>query len=157
MADSPLGRWVARVLDDAAFDGATTVPAQAETLRALAMRVRQLDATLAHNEEIEGLLTALDGRYLRASYGGDPVRNPDSLPTGRNLYGFDPSRVPTRAAWDTGVAVMDAWIAAYAQSHGGKAPEKIAFTLWAGEASRHQGVLESQAFHAMGVRPRWDD
>ncbi|WP_281080659.1 cobaltochelatase subunit CobN [Variovorax paradoxus] len=157
MADSPLGRWVARVLDDAAFDGATTAPAQAETLRALAARVRQLDAVLAHNEEIEGLLTALDGRYLRASYGGDPVRNPDSLPTGRNLYGFDPSRVPTRAAWDTGVAAMDAWIAAYAQSHGGKAPEKIAFTLWAGEASRHQGVLESQAFHAMGVRPRWDE
>jgi cobaltochelatase CobN len=123
----------------------------------LAERARKLDDVLAHNEEIEGLLAALDGRYLKASYGGDPVRNPDSLPTGRNLYGFDPSRVPTRAGWDAGVAAMDAWIAGHAKTHGGKAPEKIAFTLWAGEASRHQGVLESQAFYAMGVKPRWDE
>jgi cobaltochelatase CobN len=131
--------------------------ADRQRLQALAERAQKLDDVLAHNEEIEGLLTALDGRYLKSSYGGDPVRNPDSLPTGRNLYGFDPSRVPTRAAWDTGVAAMDAWIAEHAKTHAGKAPEKIAFTLWAGEASRHQGVLESQAFYAMGVKPRWDE
>jgi cobaltochelatase CobN len=131
--------------------------ADRQKLLELAARARELEDVLAHNEEIEGLLTALDGRYLKSSYGGDPVRNPDSLPTGRNLYGFDPSRVPTRTAWETGVAAMDAWIAQHAKTHAGKAPGKIAFTLWAGEASRHQGVLESQAFYAMGVKPRWDE
>lgn len=158
VAGSRPARWVELALSDAAAASAMgKSPADVQKLGELAGRAVKLDAVLAHNEEIEGLLTALDGRYLKSSYGGDPVRNPDSLPTGRNLYGFDPSRVPTRAAWETGVAAMDAWIAEHAKSHGGKTPGKIAFTLWAGEASRHQGVLESQAFYAMGVKPRWDD
>ncbi|RSZ35228.1 MULTISPECIES: cobaltochelatase subunit CobN [unclassified Variovorax] len=158
VAGSRPARWVELALSDAQAAAAMgKTAADAQSLRELAQRAQKLDAVLAHNEEIEGLLTALDGRYLKSSYGGDPVRNPDSLPTGRNLYGFDPSRVPTRAAWDTGVAAMDAWIAEHAKSHAGKAPQKIAFTLWAGEASRHQGVLESQAFYAMGVKPRWDE
>ncbi|MDB5889883.1 MAG: cobalt chelatase [Polaromonas sp.] len=126
-------------------------------LLALARRAQQLEKALANNEEISGFLAALDGAHVKASYGGDPVRNPDSLPTGRNLYGFDPSRVPTRQAWDTGVAAFDAWMKKHQADHGGKFPEKIAFTLWAGETMRHQGVMESQALHAMGLRPRWDD
>lgn len=158
VADSRPARWVELALTDAQAAAAMgRTAADVQRLGELAQRARKLDDVLAHNEEIEGLLTALDGRYLKPSYGGDPVRNPESLPTGRNLYGFDPSRVPTRAAWDTGVAAMDAWIAEHAKAHAGKAPEKIAFTLWAGEASRHQGVLESQAFYAMGVKPRWDE
>ncbi|MFS2205102.1 cobaltochelatase subunit CobN [Variovorax sp. Varisp36] len=158
IADSRPTRWVELALVDAQTASAMgKTVAGKQSLLLLAERAQKLDAVLAHNEEIEGLLTALDGRYLKSSYGGDPVRNPDSLPTGRNLYGFDPSRMPTRAAWETGVAAMDAWIAEHAKSHAGKPPEKIAFTLWAGEASRHQGVLESQAFYAMGVKPRWDE
>ncbi|MBJ2158160.1 cobaltochelatase subunit CobN [Variovorax sp. IB41] len=155
IAASRLARWVEVAVKDA--DAASAMGADAKALRTMALRAQKIDTALANNEEIEGLLTALDGRYLKASYGGDPVRNPDSLPAGRNLYGFDPSRVPTRAAWDIGVAAMDAWIAEHAKAHAGKPPEKIAFTLWAGEASRHQGVLESQAFYAMGVKPRWDE
>ncbi len=158
VAASRPARWVALALTDAqAAIAMGKTDADRQALQALAERAQKLDDVLAHNEEIDGLLTALDGRYLKSSYGGDPVRNPDSLPTGRNLYGFDPSRVPTRAAWDAGVAAMDAWMADHAKTHAGKAPEKIAFTLWAGEASRHQGVLESQAFYAMGVKPRWDE
>ena len=142
----------------------SSVPNRAEgkaidpsVLLALALKAQQLDAALAKNEEISGFLTALDGKHLAASYGGDPVRNPESLPTGRNLYGFDASRVPTRQAWDTGVAAFDLWMAQHRKEHKGQWPEKIAFTLWAGETMRHQGVMESQAFYALGVKPRWDD
>ncbi|MFI5446374.1 cobaltochelatase subunit CobN [Polaromonas sp. UC242_47] len=142
----------------------TSVPNRAEAklldpqqLLALAQRAIQLDAALANNEEISGFLKALDGQHLAASYGGDPVRNPESLPTGRNLYGFDPSRVPTRQAWDTGVAAFEAWMVQHRSENKGQWPEKIAFTLWAGETMRHQGVMESQALHALGLRPRWDE
>lgn len=128
-----------------------------KVLLALAKRAQQLDAALASNEEISGFLAALDGRHVKASYGGDPVRNPESLPTGRNLYGFDPSRVPTRQAWDTGVAAFEAWMKQHRKENSGHWPEKIAFTLWAGETMRHQGVTESQALYALGVKPRWDD
>jgi len=129
----------------------------AKVLLALAQRAQQLDAALASNEEISGFLAALDGQHVKVSYGGDPVRNPESLPTGRNLYGFDPSRVPTRQAWDTGVAAFDAWTKQHRKENNGRWPEKLAFTLWAGETMRHQGVMESQAFYALGVKPRWDD
>ncbi len=129
----------------------------AKVLLALAQRAQQLDAALANNEEISGFLAALDGQHVKASYGGDPVRNPESLPTGRNLYGFDPSRVPTRQAWDTGVAAFDAWMKQHRKENNGRWPEKLAFTLWAGETMRHQGVMESQALYALGVKPRWDD
>ncbi|MES2362467.1 MAG: cobaltochelatase subunit CobN [Pseudomonadota bacterium] len=128
-----------------------------KVLLALALRAQQLEAALANNEEISGFLAALDGRHVKASYGGDPVRNPESLPTGRNLYGFDPSRVPTRQAWDTGVTAFEAWMKQHSKENTGHWPEKIAFTLWAGETMRHQGVTESQALYALGVKPRWDD
>ncbi len=142
----------------------SSVPNRAEAklldpkvLLALAQRAQKLDAALANNEEISGFLAALDGQHVKASYGGDPVRNPESLPTGRNLYGFDPSRVPTRQAWDTGVAAFDAWMKQHRKENNGRWPEKLAFTLWAGETMRHQGVMESQALYALGVKPRWDD
>ena len=128
-----------------------------KVLLALAQRAQKLDAALANNEEISGFLAALDGQHVKASYGGDPVRNPESLPTGRNLYGFDPSPAPTRQVWDTGVAAFDAWMKQHRKEHDGRWPEKLAFTLWAGETMRHQGVMESQALYALGVKPRWDD
>ncbi|HFL6970524.1 TPA: cobaltochelatase subunit CobN, partial [Pseudomonas aeruginosa] len=40
--------------------------------------------------------------------------------------------------------------------HQGRAPEKLAFSLWSSETMRHLGVVESQALHALGLRPRWD-
>ena len=142
----------------------SSVPNRAEAklldpkvLLALALRAQQLDKALENNEEIKGFLAALDGQHVKTSYGGDPVRNPESLPTGRNLYGFDPSRVPTRQAWDTGVAAFEAWMKQHRQANGNRWPEKIVFTLWAGETMRHQGVMEAQALYALGVKPRWDD
>lgn len=132
-------------------------PLDPQVLLALAKRAQVLEAALAANGEIAGLLAALDGKHLVASYGGDPVRNPDSLPTGRNLYGFDPNRVPTRQAWDIGVATFDQWAAQHRAAHGGRWPAKMAFTLWAGETLRHQGVMEAQVLHALGLRPHWDE
>ena len=128
-----------------------------EILLTLAHRARALDKALSRNEELDRLIDALDGKHVPSSYGGDPVRNPESLPTGRNLYGFDPSRVPTKQAWEIGVATLERWIEDYRKSHDGKSPSKVAFSLWAGETIRHQGVMESQALYAMGIRPVWGD
>ena len=48
------------------------------------------DALLVQDHEMAGILRALDGRFLRPAPGGDLLRTPDILPTGRNLHGFDP-------------------------------------------------------------------
>ncbi|CAG9173674.1 Aerobic cobaltochelatase subunit CobN [Cupriavidus laharis] len=119
-------------------------------------RARQLYASLDAAPENAGLLTALAGRHLVSGTGGDPVRNVDTLPTGRNLYGFDPSKVPSREAWKAGQAAAEAMIADWRARHG-RYPAKLAFSLWSVETMRHQGMLEAQALAALGVRPKWDE
>jgi magnesium chelatase subunit H len=53
---------------------------------------------LNQESELNGLLRALDGRYALPAPGGDLLRNPDVLPTGRNLHGLDPFKLPTAFA-----------------------------------------------------------
>lgn len=126
------------------------------SLRALAARGRTLAAALQAEVELESVVRALQARWIDPSYGGDPIRNPDALPTGRNMYGFDPGRVPTRSAYEAGKKALDALIAEYRLRNGGRDPQKLAFTMWSTETMRHLGILEAQALYALGVRPRWD-
>lgn len=125
-------------------------------LVALIEKARTWYQALEAEPEVANLLRALDGRFIPTAYGGDPIRNPDSLPTGRNLYGFDPSRVPTRAAYEAGKEAVEKLIAAHRARHGSP-PKKLAFTLWSVETMRHFGALEAQALYALGVRPMWDE
>lgn len=111
---------------------------------------------LANGGELDGYFAALRGGYVPTSYGGDPIKNPDSLPTGRNLYGFDPSRIPTREAWQVGQQAAARLLEQHRAAHGGY-PDKLAFTLWSVETMRHFGLLEAQALAVMGYRPVWDD
>lgn len=109
-----------------------------------------------NTKEIKNFIRALDGEYIEGGVGGDSIRNPDSLPTGVNMYGFDPSKVPTKAAYKTGSKLMKDFIANYYKEHG-KYPQKLTFNLWSLETMRHHGVLESQILYAMGVRPIWNE
>ena len=127
-----------------------------EPLQAHLAQARQWWQALDAGSETRGLIAALQGRYRPTAYGGDPVRNPDALPTGRNLYGFDPSRVPTRHAWEAGKQAAEKLIAAHRQQHG-RTPAKLAVSLWSVETMRHQGLLEAQALWLMGVEPVWDE
>jgi cobaltochelatase CobN len=136
------------------LEGRAAKPADA----ALAERFEQGKrwyADLGAAGEMNGLLAALAGKYIPTSYGGDPMKNPDALPTGRNLYGFDPSRVPTKQAWEAGKEAAEALIAAHREKTG-RFPKKLAFSLWSVETMRHFGLLEAQALWTMGVEPVWD-
>ncbi len=145
-----------RFVDEYVFDDArATDSIEDPALRALAKRGREHREALRAEGEIDAVLRALSARWVDPSYGGDPIRNPDALPTGRNVYGFDPSRIPTRAAWEAGRAAVDELVDAHRASHG-SAPRKLAFTLWSTETMRHLGILEAQVLYALGVRPQWD-
>lgn len=112
------------------------------------------DALGAQGENA-GLVAALQGRHIESSLGGDPIKNPEAYPTGRNLHGFDPSRLPTPQAWSAGKKALEELVAAQTQ-RGGKVPRKLAFALWSVETMRHQGLLEAQVLWALGVEPQWD-
>ncbi len=125
--------------------------------RKLAERGRKYVNDLRAEHEVEGVVRGLSARWIDPSYGGDPIRNPDALHTGRNMYGFDPGRVPTKAAYEAGKVALDNLVATYQQTHQGQFPEKLAFTMWSTETMRHLGMLEAQILWAMGVRPIWDE
>ncbi|MFN3296104.1 cobaltochelatase subunit CobN [Caldimonas sp.] len=127
-----------------------------QALRALAEQAQALDRLYAAENELSGLLAALDGRFVPAAYGGDPLRNPDSLPTGRNLIGLDPSRLPTRQAYTVAQLLFEQWLTQWQKAHPERPPQRLALSLWAGETLRHQGIMEAQALVALGVRPVWD-
>ncbi|WP_165776962.1 cobaltochelatase subunit CobN [Paremcibacter congregatus] len=125
-----------------------------ETLRTDVERGRLYIANMTGIQELPHLIKGLSGGYIPVNTGGDPIRHPESLPSGYNLYGFDPARLPTSAAWAQGKELVEGVIEDYRVRHG-HFPDKLAFSLWSIEAMRHYGVLESQALYAMGVKPVW--
>ncbi len=106
--------------------------------------------------EIPRILDALEAKYIPPGPNGDPVRNPDALPTGRNLHTFDDRIVPTKAAWTVGQKLGDDLLAAHVAAHGAY-PDKVAFLLWSVETSRHQGTMEAEILYLLGVKPVWDE
>lgn len=106
--------------------------------------------------ELDRLIQALSGRYIVAGTGNDPIRNPDSLPTGKNFYAFDPMKVPRQGVWKIGIKMAKQLLEKYRDEHQGQYPEKVSLVLWATETIRHEGVSESQALYLMGVKPVWD-
>lgn len=102
--------------------------------------------------ELDSVINALNGGYILPSSGGDPISNPLSIPTGRNLYSIDAEKTPTTEAWNVGKDLADKLITAQINATG-KFPEKVAFTLWGGEFIRAQGITIAQIFYLLGVEP----
>lgn len=119
-------------------------------LRTLEYGCRACESSMS-NEEMEGLLKALEGRYVRAQLAGDALRSPEVLPSGRNLYQFDPRAVPSHTAAERGARVAANSIRAYHDRHG-EYPGTTAVVLWGLETSRTQGETVGQILHYLGVR-----
>ena len=50
---------------------------------------------------------ALKGGYVEPGPGGDPIRNPSVLPTGKNIHALDPQSIPTQAALKSARVVVE--------------------------------------------------
>ena len=107
--------------------------------------------------ELSSLVKAMNGQYISTGTGNDPVRNPDSLPTGKNFYAFNPDKIPKKEAWQVGVKLTKELLDDYQKNHNGKYPEKLSFVIWGTETIRHEGVLESQILYLLGVEPVWNE
>jgi cobaltochelatase CobN len=121
-------------------------------------RIAQLEADIEYSAQLEldRLMQALSGRYIPTGASADLVRNPDALPTGRNFFGLDPSRIPGKTTYEAGAKLAQQLVDDYRKRHGAY-PEKLSMNLWGVETSRHEGVMEAQAMSLMGVRPTWDE
>ncbi|MEM9176512.1 MAG: magnesium chelatase subunit H [Myxococcota bacterium] len=110
---------------------------------------------LSEDHEIPALLRALDGRFVRPAPSGDLVRTVDILPTGRNVHGFDPFRLPSRFALHQGTHLADRLLDRY-RADGHDDPESVALVLWGSDNLKTEGASIAQALALLGARPRLD-
>ncbi|MDP7994319.1 MAG: magnesium chelatase subunit H [Synechococcus sp. SP2 MAG] len=102
--------------------------------------------------EMESLLRALDGEYILPGPGGDPIRNPGVLPSGKNIHALDPQAIPTRAAVAAAKVVVDKLIERQKEEQGDW-PETIACVLWGTDNIKTYGESLAQILWFIGVRP----
>jgi magnesium chelatase subunit H len=112
-------------------------------------------AELLKDNEIAGIVHALDGGFLCPAPGGDLLRTSDVLPTGRNVHGFDPFRIPSAYAVKDGARQAQRLLDRY-QADGHGLPESIAMVLWGTDNLKSEGGPIAQALALMGARPRFD-
>jgi magnesium chelatase subunit H len=162
MADANHGMQLERLAVEALVEGHSPEHALAvaglprnhsslEVLRALV----EPQAHLAVDTEVSAMLRALDARYIRPAPGGDILRTPAVLPTGRNIHGFDPFRIPSAMAVRDGKVHAQLLIDRYC-ADGNPLPESIAMVLWGSDNLKNEGAPIAQALALMGAMPRFD-
>jgi magnesium chelatase subunit H len=158
MPDCPLERSVATAIaaGETARDALarTSLPVSPERLAA-AHRLVETNRHLMGDGEFSGLVAALDGRYVRPVAGGDIVRAPEIVPTGRNIHGFDPFRLPSAFALKDGRAQAERLLERHLAEWGGL-PETIALVLWGTDNMKSEGGPIGQALALIGAQPRFD-
>jgi magnesium chelatase subunit H len=105
------------------------------------------------DNELGGLLQGLGGEYILPGPGGDPIRNPDVLPTGKNIHALDPQSIPTEAAVKSAKVVVDRLLTKQMQDNNGAYPETIACVLWGTDNIKTYGESLAQIMWMVGVKP----
>jgi cobaltochelatase CobN len=153
-------RALVAALQDSGWDpdavaGLTDNPDVATVLRFAATEV--VPRLAGTSCEIDQVLRALDGRFIAAGPSGSPLRGlVNVLPTGRNFYSVDPKAVPSRLAWETGVAMADSLLERYRTDYG-QWPQSVGLSVWGTSAMRTSGDDIAEVLALLGVRPVWDE
>jgi magnesium chelatase subunit H len=105
------------------------------------------------DNELAALLQGLGGEYILPGPGGDPIRNPDVLPTGKNMHALDPQSIPTEAAVKSAKVVVDRLLDRQMRENNGKYPETIACVLWGTDNIKTYGESLAQIMWMVGVKP----
>lgn len=146
---SARGEEIARETIEALVDGARAADTP------LLVELARLDKALASNGELDGVVRALNAQYIRPVTGGDLLRTPEILPTGRNIHGFDPFRLPSAWAVKDG-AEQAQRLVERSLADAGHVPETVAMVLWGTDNLKSEGAQIAQALALIGARPRFD-
>ena len=119
-------------------------------------KICDISSRIDASDEIRALLHGFDAGYTEPGPSGLITRGkPEILPTGRNFYSLDPSKIPTKAAWRIGVRLAEGLIEKYTEEHG-RIPENIAMYWMASDIMWADGEQLSQIMHLVGCEPIWD-
>ncbi|CAE7495220.1 CHLH [Symbiodinium natans] len=136
-----------KALEEVGFDGVSD-----DDLKPLFEYLQACLGEVVRNNEVGSLINALDGKFIEPGPGGDPIRNPDVLPTGKNMHALDPNSIPTKAATDVAMVVVDRLLDSLTEQQG-EMPESIAFTLWGTDNIKTYGESLAQVLALVGARP----
>lgn len=103
--------------------------------------------------EMSSLMNALNGGFTAPSPGGDLIVNPNTLPTGRNLFSINVENTPSEDAWEKAKELCDNTIKMYCERHNGEYPRKVSYTLWSSEFIETEGATIAQILYMLGVEP----
>ncbi len=126
-----------------------------ERAAAVLEQLHEANTCMSGDQELTGLMHALDGRFVRPAPGGDLLRTPEILPTGRNLHGFDPFRIPSAFAVRDGARQAEKLLARHL-ADGNALPQTVAVVLWGTDNLKSEGAPLAQALALLGARPRFD-
>ena len=152
----------------AAMAAMSKQPEYTKEQKAMAYAVAEVERTLRNvqnyryallqspEKELNTLMRSLSGGYTAPSAGGDPIANPNSLPSGRNLYSINAEATPTESAWEKGKQLARNTIEEYRRRHHDSIPRKVSYTFWSSEFIETEGATLAQAFYMLGVEPLRD-
>ena len=106
---------------------------------------------LKEDHELPALMRALSAHYIAPVPGGDLIRSPQIVPTGRNIHAFDPFRMPTAFAMSEGAKQADLLLETHPSM-----PRTVALVLWGSDNIKSDGGPIGQALSLMGAKPRFD-
>ena len=136
---------VGKPLSDAARADMISLMPQGEAADAAAELLKE-------DHELPALMRALSGHYIAPVPGGDLIRSPEIVPTGRNIHAFDPFRMPTAFAMSEGKKQADLLLATH-----NSIPHTVALVLWGSDNIKSDGGPIAQALSLMGAQPRFDN
>ncbi len=152
-----LGNWLQRMIkDEPWYEVLKAAGFHRVDKEALDKLIEYLNFCLKQvcaDNELGSLLRALEGEYVLPGPGGDPIRNPDVLPTGKNIHALDPQAIPTAAAVQAAKMVVDRLVERQRQENGNEYPETIACVLWGTDNIKTYGESLAQIMWMVGVKP----
>ena len=78
------------------------------------------------------------------------------LADGMSFSWSTPKAVPSRLAWEAGVAMADSLLSRYRDDYG-RWPQSVGLSVWGTSAMRTAGDDIAEVLALLGVRPIWDD
>ncbi|MGJ9411685.1 cobaltochelatase subunit CobN [Aeromicrobium sp. CF4.19] len=147
-------------MEDAGWDAGAAAGLHDDTtvVEVLQFAAEQVVPRLAGTaNELDAVLHALDGGFIAAGPSGSPLRGlVNVLPTGRNFYTVDPRAVPSRLAYETGLAMADSLLERHVADTG-EHPRSVGLSVWGTSAMRTSGDDIAEVLALIGVRPEWDE
>ncbi|MDX9692578.1 MAG: cobaltochelatase subunit CobN [Methanothermobacter sp.] len=113
--------------------------------------VQRLYKNTDFSSESTSIIKALNSEYIRPNKGGDPIKDPQTYPTGYSMFAFDPMKIPTVSSENRGRKAAELLIKEHLKEHG-KYPETIGIILWGFETLKTGGDTISMILELLGLR-----